>query len=133
MTALNRRNALATLAAVPAVSLPAIAAAAEPDPIFGLLEAHKTANEDWARACDMEGDFYEKFASQHPEALAAQKAERAESEAEWANRRERAKPVAEQIYRSIPDDDFGFHRGLVIEIMREMNSVGSEQQRHGQY
>jgi hypothetical protein len=45
-TMLRRLGVLTAGAAASAVAIPAIAAAAEPDPVFRLLEAHKAA---WAR------------------------------------------------------------------------------------
>jgi hypothetical protein len=42
-TQLNRRAVLAGAAALPAVSVPALVAGADPDPIFAAIEAHRAA------------------------------------------------------------------------------------------
>src|SRR5262245_7677084 len=49
MSALNRRSALTALAAAPVLSIPAIVTAAEPDPIFAAIEAHRAAFLEWCR------------------------------------------------------------------------------------
>jgi hypothetical protein len=98
MKKLSRRNALTAIAAIPAVSLPA-------DPIFRLIEAHEAALQEWERVGETESEFREKFASQHREALAAEKVEEALDEAEWADRKVRAAPVAEEILRAIPEEN----------------------------
>lgn len=50
-TTTTRRAILAGIAAVPAVSLPALAT--EPDPIYAAIETHIAAYESWARALEV--------------------------------------------------------------------------------
>jgi hypothetical protein len=51
MSALSRRSIVASAAALPALAVPAVAlAAAEPDPIYAAIEAHRVAYAAWEKA-----------------------------------------------------------------------------------
>jgi hypothetical protein len=53
-TSMSRRSMIAGAAALPAAAvLPAVALAAEPDPIFAAIEAHKAANVTYSRTCSL--------------------------------------------------------------------------------
>ena len=55
---MSRRSMIAGAAALPAATvLPALALAAEPDPIFAAIEAHKAANVTYSRVCQISSDM----------------------------------------------------------------------------
>jgi hypothetical protein len=112
------QQSAALAATVPAaLALPSmVAQAAEPDPIFDLIEAHKDAFLKWGGALSTEGDFHEKFASQHREELAEAAADDAKNKAWWDVQEARAKPVAEQLFASMSES--ALHRSMVFQAGR---------------
>jgi hypothetical protein len=57
MPALSRRSLVATAAALPALAGPAVAATAQPDPIFAAIEAHRVSYETWSKALSIADQY----------------------------------------------------------------------------
>jgi hypothetical protein len=66
-TNLSRRAIVAGAASVPALAVPAVAAAIDPDPIFAAIEAHR----HWAKRLD---DLWPEWGEVSPEAESAREA-----------------------------------------------------------
>jgi hypothetical protein len=56
MSNLSRRSLVASAASLPALAVPAVAvaASAEPDPVYTLIEAHRRAYQTWSDAVDVQ-------------------------------------------------------------------------------
>jgi hypothetical protein len=59
MSDLSRRSLVASAAALPTLAVPAVAVAvaAEPDPVYALIEAHKQACQNWSDAVDIQDEL----------------------------------------------------------------------------
>jgi len=57
---LSRRSLVASVAALPTLAVPAVAVAAvaEPDPVFTLIEAHRQVYQCWSDAVHVEAHMY---------------------------------------------------------------------------